>query len=153
MSTKRRHYSAVLALVMALAITPALSGCFGNPLEGIIEGATGGDVDLGGNSVPDGYPTSEVPLFDGEIIYGGSITAEGATIFNVTIKVPDASAIDTIKSQLEGAGLTSAAEGGATGVEGLGAVFQNDKWGVLVVVSEDGSNGFVANYTVTQAGQ
>jgi hypothetical protein len=101
--------------------------------------------------VPDGFPTNEVPLIDGEIVYGGSVTAEGATVFNVTIKVPDASAMDTITGQLEGAGFTGSGSTGAEGVQGSGAVFSSDKWGVLVVVSEDGSNGFVANYTVTSA--
>jgi hypothetical protein len=128
-----------------------LAGCFSNPLEGLIEGVTGGNVDLGGSSLPSGFPSSEVPLIEGEIVYGGSVTAEGATIFNVTIKVQDASALETITSQLEGAGFTSSAGTGAEGVTGGGAVFTSDKWGVLVVVSEDGTNGFVANYTVTSA--
>jgi hypothetical protein len=65
--------------------------------------------------------------------------------------VQDASALETITGQLEGAGFTSSAGTGAEGVTGGGAVFTSDKWGVLVVVSEDGTNGFVANYTVTSA--
>lgn len=152
MSSKRTRYPAVLAIVMALAITPALSGCFGNPIENIIEGATGGNVDLGGSSVPDGYPVDEVPLIDGEIVYGASVGAEGAKIFNVTVKVQDASALDEISAQLEGAGMTPGVDSGAAGVEGLGRMFTGEKWGAIVVVSEDGSNGFVANYTVTSTG-
>ena len=44
----RTRYTAPLALLIALAMAPTLSGCFGNPVESIIEGATGGEVDLPG---------------------------------------------------------------------------------------------------------
>lgn len=149
MSTMRKRFTVPVAIVIALAVTPGLAGCFGNPIESIIEGATGGDVDLGGASIPDGFPTSEVPLVDGEVIYGGSIGNDEGKVWNVTIKVADLAAFDAIKAELEGAGFsTQDGIGGAT-ADGATGAFDNDKFGVLVVVSKDGDNGFVANYTVT----
>jgi hypothetical protein len=154
MSTIRRRYAAPIAIAMALAITPALSGCFGNPIEQIVEGATGGNVDLGGTSVPDGYPTNEVPLIQGEIVSGISLgNATDGQVFNVVVKVSGPEAADQIKSQLEGAGLTAQADLGGTSADGTTLVYSSDKWGVLVVIVSDSSNGFVANYTVTPATQ
>lgn len=147
MTTLRTRVAAPVAIVLALALTPALTGCFGNPVESIIEGATGGDVDLGGTSLPDGYPADEVPVIDGDILFGGALGDANGKVFNVTVKVADASAIDTIKGQLEGAGFTAQLGGDTTG--GSTYIGSSDAWGVLVVVSEDGSNGWVANYTVT----
>ncbi len=72
MSTLRTRFTAPLAIALALVLTPALSGCFSNPVEGIIEGVTGGDVDLGGTSVPDGYPVTEVPQPAGKLRFMSS---------------------------------------------------------------------------------
>ncbi len=151
MSTLRKRSTAALAIVIALAITPALSGCFGNPIESIIEGATGGDVDLGGTSLPDGYPATEVPVIPGEILFGGSLGNAEGKIYNVTIRVTDGTAIEAIKSQLEAAGFVSQGELGGATADGGTYIATTDKWGVLVVVSKDGDSGFIANYTVTSA--
>lgn len=151
MSTLRKRSTAALAIVIALAITPALSGCFGNPIESIIEGATGGDVDLGGTSLPDGYPATEVPVIPGEILFGGSLGNAEGKIYNVTIRVTDGTAIEAIRSQLEAAGFVSQGELGGATADGGTYIATTDKWGVLVVVSKDGDSGFIANYTVTSA--
>lgn len=152
MSTLRKRITVPIAIIVALAVTPALSGCFGNPIESIIEGATGGNVDLGGKSVPDGYPTSEVPLISGEIVFGAAVGNDtDGKVFNVTVKVADGSALDAIKSQLEAVGFTAQADLGGSTADGGTYIASTDKWGVLVVVSKDGDNGFVANYTVTSA--
>ncbi|MFM9877689.1 MAG: hypothetical protein ACKVOG_07555 [Rhodoglobus sp.] len=151
MTTLRNRVTAPLTILAALAITLALSGCFGNPIESIIEGATGGDVDLGGKSLPDGYPASEVPIIDGEILFGGAIGNAEGKVYNVTVKVADASALDAITAQLEAAGFTSEGAIGGSTADGGTYIATSDKWGVLVVVSKDGQNGFVANYTVTSA--
>lgn len=153
MNTLRKRFAAPVAIALALLITPALSGCFSNPIEGIIEGVTGGDVDLGGTSLPSGYPTAEVPVIAGEILFGGSLGNDEGKIFNVTVRVADATAIDQIKSQLEAAGFTSEGEFVGSTADGGSFIGTTDKWGVLVVVSKDGDNGFIANYTVTSANQ
>jgi hypothetical protein len=146
----RSRLALPFAIVIALAITPTLAGCFGNPVESIIEGATGGDVDLGGAELPDGYPVDAVPVIDGEILFGMGVGTDGAKAWNVTVKVSGVAAIDDIKAQLIAAGFTEseAPVGGATDV-GATAVLESPEYGVLVVITEDGDNGFVANYTVT----
>lgn len=150
MTQLRTRMTIPIAIVLAVAVAPALSGCFGNPIEQVIEGATGGDVDLGGSNVPNGFP-AEVPLIDGEVLFGGSFGSDDGRVWNVTIKVGSAGALDEIVAQLEGAGFTSSAEGfGSSTSEGGTAIVENANYGVLVVVSQDGDNGFVANYTVTE---
>ena len=146
----RIRLAAPIAIVLALAMTPALAGCFGNPVETIIEGATGGEVDLGGTSIPDGFP-AEVPVIDGEIVYGAGIGSGADKIYNVTVKVTDGSVLQQIKTDLEAAGFAS--QGDVTDEAGGGTfIGSNDTLAVLVVVSNDGTNGWVANYTVTPAG-
>jgi hypothetical protein len=143
----RKSITAILALSLALTITPAIAGC--SAIEGIIEQQTGGDVDLGGKSIPKDFPTADVPLTDGEVIYGAGIKGTDGQVWNVTIKVADGSSFDSISSQLTAAGFTAGeGVGGATADGGTGT-FQSDKYGVAVIVSKDGNNGFVANYTVT----
>lgn len=146
MSAIRKRYTAPLAIVLALAITPALAGCFGgNPVENIVEGAIG---DLGGNSVPDGFPT-EVPLIDGEVMLGYTLGASATDrVFTVGIKVADLSAMDTIRSQLVAAGFEDLGINTAD-EDVVGGVFGNESWGILVGVGKDGSNGFVATYQVS----
>lgn len=145
----RIRLAAPIAIVLALGMTPALAGCFGNPVETIIEGATGGEVDLGGTSIPDGFP-AEVPVIDGEILFGGGIGSGADKIYNVTVRVSDGTVLEQISADLEAAGFVSQADlGDASG--GGTFIGSNDTWGVLVVVSEDGTNGWVANYTVTPA--
>ncbi|MDH6180391.1 hypothetical protein M2152_000573 [Microbacteriaceae bacterium SG_E_30_P1] len=147
--TSARRIAAPVALALSIALVPLLSGCMGNPIESVIEGATGGEVDLGGSSLPSGYPEQEVPVIDGEILFGGGLGSGDSKVFNVTIRVSGETAIDDIRAQLEGAGIVAQADvGGAAAGTFVGT---SDAWGVLVVVSEDGTNGWVANYTVTPA--
>jgi hypothetical protein len=148
MNSKR--FTVPLAIVLALAITPALAGCFGNPIEQIVEGATGGDVSLPGQSVPDDFP-SDVPLVDGEVVFGLGIGNADGKAWNVTVKVSGLDAADKIKSQLEGAGFTAneAGIGGST-ADGATLVYDNGTYNVLVIVSKDTENGFVASYTVAE---
>lgn len=143
----RKTLTVILALGLTLAITPAVAGC--SMIKGVIEQQTGGDVDLGGKSIPKDFPTADVPLAGGEVVYGAGIKSSDGQAWNVTIKVTDGNSFDAIKTQLEGAGFTAAdGVGGSTADGGVGT-FTSDKYGVAVVVSKDGTNGFVANYTVT----
>mgnify|MGYP000016119861 CR=1 FL=1 len=151
MSSMTRRVTAPIAIVIALAMAPALSGCFGNPIESIIEGATGGQVDLGGTAIPDGFPTSEVPIASGEIIFAGAFGGADAQVFNVTVRVPNAQAIDGIQAELEAAGFESQGAFSGSTEEGGTFIGTTAAWGVLVVVAKDSENGFVASYTVTSA--
>ncbi|CAN5282895.1 hypothetical protein BH11ACT4_BH11ACT4_20450 [soil metagenome] len=147
----RKTITAVIAISLALTITPAIAGC--GLVKGVIEQQTGGSVDLGGKSIPKDFPTGEVPLANGEVIYGAGIKGSDGQVWNVTIKVGDGNSFDQIKGQLEGAGFTAAdGVGGSTADGGIGT-FTNDKYNIAVVVSKDSANGFVANYTVTTVGK
>lgn len=142
--------AAALAVGLALVITPTLSGCFGNPVEQIIEGATGTDVDLGGGSLPDGYPASEVPVVDGEIVYSLKVGAGQEQVFNVTVET-GADPTDQVKSQLTSAGFSEDQLVVAETSEGSTFTGTNDRWGVVVLIGQiDGK--WTVNYTVTAAG-
>ena len=143
-----KKITASLAILLALAAAPALSGCAG--IEGMVEQATGGDVSLPGNSVPDDFP-ADVPLIDGEVIMGAGIGTTDGKAWNVTIKVTGLDAADDIKAQLEGAGFTAAP--GATTGESSALLYTNTTYSVAVVVTKDTNDGFLANYTVTEAAQ
>ncbi|HEU4848820.1 MAG TPA: hypothetical protein VFS93_00225 [Terrimesophilobacter sp.] len=141
---QRKRLAVSTAIALSLVLAPALAGC--SAIEGIIENATGSQIDLGGQSVPADFP-SEVPLATGEVVFGLSADKDGEKVWNVTIKV-SAGAFDSISDQLTGAGFTLA-EGSKEVNNGSGGLFTSDKYSVLVVVSDDGSNGTLANYTVT----
>jgi hypothetical protein len=151
MSNIRKRLVAPMAIAIALSLTPALSGCFGNPVESIIEGATGGDVDLGGAGLPDGFPTSDVPLIDGEITYGLTLGKGADRVWTVIIRVDDLSAFEDIAAQLEGAGFEQSDAFGGTTEGGSTGTFASDKYSVLVSVFEDGEDGFAASYLVATA--
>ena len=112
MNTTTRRTRLVTAVLLAASVaiaTPALTGC--GAIRDAVEQATGGDVDFGGNTVPEDFPT-EVPLIEGEVLAGGSVGNEDGKIWNVTIKVDDGSAFDEISAQLEAAGFVGSEMGG-----------------------------------------
>ncbi|MBX3098368.1 MAG: hypothetical protein KF761_02205 [Salinibacterium sp.] len=149
MNTKR--FTVPLAIVLALVITPSLSGCFGNPLEQIVEGATGGNVSLPGGNVPDDFPKSEVPLYNGEVVFGLGVGNTDGKAWNVTVKVPSLDAANDIKKQLEDAGFVANESGiGGTTDQGATLVYGNDKYSVLVIITGKSGDGFVASYTVSE---
>jgi hypothetical protein len=123
-----------------------LTAC-GNPIQGLVDQATGGQVDLGGTEVPKDFP-KDVPLASGKVIFGGGFGNDDGKIWNVTIQVSDGNALDGIAAQLTGAGFESVGEGEAT-VDSTTGIFSKDPYGILVVVSKDDKDGFIANYTVT----
>lgn len=148
MSTLRKRFTIPLAVAMALVTTPLLAGCFGNPIENIIEQATGGEVDLPGAGVPESFP-SEVPLIDGEVVFGLGVGDENGKIYTVAVKVSSLDAINEIMSQLDAAGFTSPMDFNPSEGGGGTAIYENDTYGILVTVSEDGEHGFLATYVVT----
>lgn len=145
MAVKLPQRRATLAILLVLVASPALGGC---SAQSIIENATGGQVDIGGKSVPKDFP-AEIPLVDGEVIYGGGLGSDAGKAWNVTIKVSGLDAFDAISTALTDAGFTSPTSGSGELDGGRGGAFENEKYGLLVVVAGDGKNGFAANYTVT----
>ena len=141
-----------LAVALAATATAALlfTGCSANPLEGIVdqgiedavEGATGGDVNLG-SELPADFPTS-VPLLDGEISFsGGAGQAEG---WIVVITSSAADPVAEASAELEAAGFTR--DTNVSGDSANAAVYSDDEY--LVIVAADGEN---LSYTVTAAVQ
>jgi hypothetical protein len=149
MSTMRRRIAIPLAVVLAVSAVPMLTGCFGNPLQGVVKAATGGKVNLsGGGSLPSDFPSS-VPVYKGKIDTGLGLGSGKKEIWNVTVEVPGSDATGTIKDELTSAGFT-VTESGTAGTEGGSIVADNKTYGVLVVTSKDSSKGYwIANYTVT----
>jgi hypothetical protein len=139
---------AAVALGAVLLVgLPALTGC--SMIEGIIEQQTGGDVDLGGNTVPEDFP-AEVPLADGDVVNGSKITGSGGeTVWNVLMNVSDPAAPESIAAQLEGAGFTSAGTGGGVSDSGGTLTYTKDDLVVNVLLGKTDS-GWTANYTVAR---
>ena len=154
---KHKTASVIIAIALGVLAAPALTGCIGNPVESIVEGAVeqagGGEVDLNSDGgVPDGFP-SEIPLYDGTVIGGlgaGSVAEGGG--WTVIIEVPDLEASFTsINDQLVAAGFESSFSGFT---EGTGSgMYSNGTYSVLLAVADDGSGQKTATYIVTAASQ
>ena len=135
-----------IAVVIAGLTVSLLTGCFGNPLENLVnqgvedavEGVTGGEVSVEGE-LPADFPES-VPLIDGDIgLAAGTGSSEGWMVV-VTSSAADPLADAT--AALEEAGFV---EDTTVSGAGLGAVvYSNDELLVLVA-----GNGTTVTYTVT----
>jgi hypothetical protein len=157
--TLHRHLTVrlVLAGSLALAAPLALSGCsligdavgggVENVTEGVIEGATGGEIDLPGTTIPDDFP-AEVPLLNEDVVSGVAFGDGASKVWNVSIAVSDQSAFDQISTQLTDAGFENSGFMGETD-QGSSGAFSKGDLAVLVVVSGDAS-GLTANYTVSR---
>jgi hypothetical protein len=144
----RRRITVPVAIVLAISSVPLLTGCFGNPLQGAINAATGGKVGLGGGSIPADFP-SAVPVYKGKVDSALGLGTGKDKVWNVTIELPNADAYKDIKSELTGAGFKTD-ESGTIGDSGASLIADNKTYGVLVVVTENtSSKQWVANYTVT----
>jgi hypothetical protein len=147
----RSRVPVTLAIAGVLLIgAPLMTGC--SLINNVVNSATGGNVPEGlgtGQSVPSDFP-SEVPLIDGDVVFGLSLPGEnGEKAWNVTINVPGPEAFESITTQLTDAGFEyqelSAGESGSTGA------FTKDPLSVLVVVAAGDGSQWTANYTVTNA--
>jgi hypothetical protein len=145
MSTLKSSRAATAVVIAAISAT-LLTGCFGNPVEDLvnrgvedaIEGATGGDVSLGGE-LPADFPTS-VPLIDGTI--GVAAGTGGADGWVVVITSSASDPVADAASALEAAGFT---EDTTVSGAGMGAkVYSNAEYLVLVA-----GEGETVSYTVT----
>jgi hypothetical protein len=95
-----------LSLIIGSVLVFSLSGCFANPVQGLIEGVienqTGIDVNTGsgGSSaeLPAGWPG--LPLPDGQIV--SAISSDGTYI--VSMLTTSEESIESVISQLEGSG-------------------------------------------------
>lgn len=155
--------SAVVAIAMAAAFT--LSGCFANPIdqltdkigseiaeggaEKLVEGMTGGELDIEAGSLPKDFP-AELPVVDGEILSSMGIGVENGKSWTVTIKVDDSlAALATAREQIVSAGFEETLWNDAQGMT-MGS-FTNDTY--IVTISGMFSDGDeqVVSYTVLEA--
>jgi hypothetical protein len=141
----RRALVAVpLAALLAFGSAAALSGC---SMQSLVKGVSHGHVDFDTKSVPADFPKA-VPLAKGQVVYGASVGSTEGKLWNVTVEVGGSESIDAISDQFTDAGFRHdldhrTAKGGTVS-------FTKSPYSALVVVTKDGSKGWVANYTVTQ---
>ena len=143
--SNRRKITVSVAIAIALFTAPALAGC--SIAEGVIEQATGSNVEVSTDSLPEGWP-SEVPVADGDIQFGGFVDNSGTKVFNVTINIAGDNPAAAIATQLEGAGFTAPVAVAPTS-DGGALAYESDAWSVNVLVGRGDGSSFVANYTVT----
>lgn len=150
MSTMPTTTRAAIAVAIAGITASLLTGCFGNPVEDLvnrgvedaIEDATGGDVSLGGE-LPADFPTS-VPIIDGDISVAAGAGGTEGWIVVITSSASDP--VAEAASALGGAGFT---EDTTVSGAGMGAkVYSNAEYLVLVAAEGD-----TVSYTVTPQAQ
>ena len=134
------------AIALAALLATSLAGC--SVIESTIEQVTGGEVEIGGNTVPEGFP-AEVPLVPGDVINGSSATKDEHKVWNVTIKVADGVTFDSIAAELEAAGFAPSDGVGAESSDGKTGLFENGSYSVLLSMTTQDMIGTIANYTVT----
>jgi hypothetical protein len=150
MSSMRRRTTIPIAIVLAVSSVPLLTGCFGNPIQGVVKAATGGKVDLGdgAGSLPKDFPSS-VPVYKGKIDSALGLGSGKKEIWNVTVELSGGDQTAAIKSELSKAGF-KVDESGAVGPNGGTIVANSKTYGVAVVTTKSSAKGsWVANYTVT----
>lgn len=145
---KTQTKSLVVGLALALAVAPALAGC--SVIESTIEQVTGGDVQIGGNSVPADFP-AEVPLAQGDVINGSSASKDTRKVWNVTIRAAEGVTFDSLATELESAGFARQ-ELGSSDSQAQTALFNGTTYSVLLALTTQDGLGTIANYTVTQLG-
>jgi hypothetical protein len=137
----RRTAPAVAIALLAISLT----GC--SIVENVAQGA---GVSVEQTAVPTDFPADQVPLLEGEIVFGGAAGADAARGWNVSVRVTDGAAWDAAAAQLEGAGFTATTSGSDDPVRT--GTFTKAPYTVILVVSEvDGA--WMANYAVTQTGE
>lgn len=142
-----RLATALLAGALVLGAAPALAGCA--MIEGVIEQQTGGDLDIGGTTVPDDFP-AEVPLASGDVINGSAATGpDGERVWNVLMNVADPEAPTSIAAQLEAAGFATAEGVGGVTEQGGTLTYTNGTFVVNVLLAKVDA-GWTANYTVAR---
>ncbi|QEO15542.1 hypothetical protein FLP10_14695 [Agromyces intestinalis] len=145
MSTVRIH-RALAAAGVSTVIAIGLTGCF-NPfermvqqgvedaVEGAVEGATGGDVSIG--ELPSGFPESEIPLIEGEVVFAAGAPNQEGEGWLITIKSPAADPVADAVAKLEAAGFTTDPNLEGVDLQGM-AIRTNGTWTVWVGGDTDG---------------
>ena len=139
-TTMTRPLRMALALAALLAVGPALAGCSDaqvqDAVNGAVQGATDGDVSLGG-ALPDGWP-EEIPVIDGEIKFGAGNTTNGDQGWVVTVASAAADPLADAKQALVDAGF-ELDTGNSANVGDVGVVaLKNTTYTVTIAGTPDG---------------
>jgi hypothetical protein len=129
----RRRFVLPLAFVVAAASLPLLTGCIALPA-------------VSHGVMPSDFPNS-VPTYTGRIDEAFAVGSGPKEIWNVSVSIPGAATLATIKSQLVNAGFTVVG-GGTAAHLGYGIGATGSKYSAAVVVLHL-NKSWVANYTVT----
>ena len=149
MINARRRLTVPLAIVAAAATLPLLTGCFGNPIQGLVKAATGGKVSVGGGSLPSDFP-SAVKVASGKIDSGIALGTGKKEVWNVSIEVSGAGSVQDISSQLKAAGFTVQGTGTASSSSDAGGLLATNKTYTVLVGVAKADGKWIANYTVGQ---
>ncbi|MCU1550953.1 MAG: hypothetical protein JWR36_1513 [Glaciihabitans sp.] len=148
MTTLRHKLVAPVAVLLALTMAPILTGCIGNPVQGIVKAATGGKVDVGdGHSLPSDFPKA-VPVAKGTVVSGVGAGSGAKKIWNASVHVTGADPTDGIESDLKRAGFTI--EPVTSTSDGSALIGATARYSVLIGIAKD-KTGWLVNYTVGPA--
>jgi len=155
MTATRRIATLALSGALMLGVAPGLVACstagqlvqdaVGGAVGDAVKDATGLDVNLGGKTLPEGFP-AEIAIVSGEVSQSGALGLGTEKVWTVGVTVSDLTAgFEEAKTKLLDAGFTATAAGG----EGLNAgIFSNAAYSVLVTATED-ATGKTVTYVVT----
>ena len=141
-----------LAVGVVLLLAPVLVGCTGQQVQEIVGSATNGTIDVGGSSLPSDFP-GDIPLADGEVVFGNRVGTGDGAVWNITITVADPTLPAELITKLTDAGFRSTSDIPGMPDTGGTAAFTNDVYGVVLVVTDNSDATFTANYTVTAVPQ
>lgn len=152
-----------LMLTGAIALSITLTGCGSNPLndiadkasetvaekgaEKVVEGMTGGEMDIEFDALPAGFP-EEVPLVSTNVVSGMKVSGEdgagdGFVVSVIVDRDPQTVAEDVKESFADWEEITAWSE------VSHGGGYTNENWGVIVgVVGGDSDQDTVVGYTV-----
>lgn len=156
------RYRSLALPTIAVAAALSLSGCFANPLdglvenvvqggvEGLIENELGENVDVtlpgqGGGQLPSSWP-SDVPTPPGDVVF--AVASPGN--WTASIVVDGQSAVDRAYAELERAGYTLDTEANFGGF--VTRSYINDTYQVSVSALPDEAEGFTIQYVIIEQG-
>ncbi|MDY7543159.1 MULTISPECIES: hypothetical protein [unclassified Cryobacterium] len=145
MTTSLLHVRVLATIALTLLGGTLLTGCTAdaaqNAVNGAVQGATNGDVSLGG-ALPSGWP-AEVPIVEGKILFA-AVQKGDKPGWTVTVKATSTDPIAEATRSLTAAGFVAGGDVSATvGSAGLVSM-KNDRYSVVVAGNSDG-----LLYTVT----
>ena len=151
MTATRKIVTLALSGALMLGVAPALVACSAaeqlvqDAVGDAVKDATGLDVNVGGKTLPEGFP-AEIAIVSGEISLSGALGLGTEKVWTVGVIVADLTAgFDEAKTKLLDSGFTAT----AAGAEGVNTgIFSNAAYSVLVTAAENGTEKTVT-YVVT----